>query len=457
MEWQTQFAHFFERAKHSDWFQLTGFLLVQILGLGVALSSVHFIQTRETHLVNLRLQQQNAALRENVIDQFEIIDNFADEVRQRLTEEYSWWEQRGDSINKILRESVTKSVPQVKSVRIFDADGVRYSTSETPIPPVVEAKDREYFKQMKYHNIDKAQFGPYISRTYNTLTYAVIRKLTSKEGVFVGTLAVNLNTSYFERLCKSALPSDAYESYLLTPEGKVMLWCSFTKTHPEAFGKSFKDMPAGKGYNATEIAKTDKLTYETETHILAVNTLPGYYPLKIVSTVSRSASNTAVHGVLWQIYLLLLTVVLTQIASFTLFRQALKSMKLFWVSAEIPTTESLMSIHSEWKEHFKGAIAEKLPLDADSVGNSHTCRTGRWIITQVGQYKFLQSYMDLVAAHDKLHQEAKKIAILVNREVFAAAEQALEEGSSYDKASKEVDAALNRLLADIARLEANEF
>ena len=86
-------------------------------------------------------------------------------------------------------------------------------------------------------------------------------------------------------------------------------------------------------------------------------------------------------------------------------------------------------------------------------GNSHTCKTGRWIITSVGQYKFLKSYQDLVLAHENLHVEAKRIVILLNRQVFSAAEAALEEGSDYDKAAHDVEVALQMLLADIKALE----
>lgn len=157
---------------------------------------------------------------------------------------------------------------------------------------------------------------------------------------------------------------------------------------------------------------------------------------------------------LWPTPLLFQIFLIAQLTCFILYNRALINVRIEWLSeANIPDVASLAQVHKEWKDSFQKTIEEKLPMDSRQVGNPHICKLGHWMIANVGQYKFLKSYADLAITHENFHKEAKRIAILLNNQVYAAAEQALCPGSDYDESARLVEEALHQLLTDISKIE----
>ena len=112
---------------------------------------------------------------------------------------------------------------------------------------------------------------------------------------------------------------------------------------------------------------------------------------------------------------------------------------------------SALAAHQEWKIKLRGAISAKSQLDAMTIRRDDCCALGKWLYGEAkAQYAAVPAYRECVAAHTAFHQEAGKVAALINAQNYAQAEKALGAGSTYAAASDTVGGAIMRMRRQMA-------
>lgn len=102
--------------------------------------------------------------------------------------------------------------------------------------------------------------------------------------------------------------------------------------------------------------------------------------------------------------------------------------------------------HKDWKGKLRAAIANQSRLNAEEIGRDDCCEFGKWLYGAAkDQYAGLSSYKNCVGQHKKFHQEAGKVAALVNARKFEDAEALLRPGTPYNVASSAVEVAATAL------------
>lgn len=116
---------------------------------------------------------------------------------------------------------------------------------------------------------------------------------------------------------------------------------------------------------------------------------------------------------------------------------------------------NLLKSHSIWRTQLAIALAHHDVLDAQMIYQKEACRVGQWLhdLKTHEQFCHLQSYLDCLEKHAIFHQEAGKIADLVNAQEYEAAMQELTEShSDFNLASDDVALAVCNLLYDLENL-----
>lgn len=113
----------------------------------------------------------------------------------------------------------------------------------------------------------------------------------------------------------------------------------------------------------------------------------------------------------------------------------------------------MINSHARWKAKFKAAIDNKEQLDAAVIAKDNCCELGKWLYDthSVEEYSHLASYTDCVAVHAQFHQEAARIALLINEALYEEAQKQISHGSHYAKLSTAVSASIRRINKEIAQ------
>lgn len=105
--------------------------------------------------------------------------------------------------------------------------------------------------------------------------------------------------------------------------------------------------------------------------------------------------------------------------------------------------DDAVKAHAEWKTKFRSAISKHEKLDATSIGKDDCCSLGKWLHGDgKSQFGKLASYAELVTKHAVFHVEAGKVARTINAMNLAEAENMINAGTSYARASSEVGVAI---------------
>lgn len=116
---------------------------------------------------------------------------------------------------------------------------------------------------------------------------------------------------------------------------------------------------------------------------------------------------------------------------------------------------NLLKSHSIWRTQLTIALAHHDILDAKMIYQKDACRVGKWLhnLKTHQQLCHLQSYLDCLKKHEVFHQEAGKIADLVNAQEYEAAmEELTESDSDFNRASDEIALAVSNLLYELDHL-----
>jgi signal transduction histidine kinase/CheY-like chemotaxis protein len=95
----------------------------------------------------------------------------------------------------------TTGMPQLDAVELIDAEGHLVNMSRFFPPPAINAADSDFFRALKDHATDMPYLSePARSRSVGKLNIMLARRITSKQGEFIGLIVAALDPVYFQNL-----------------------------------------------------------------------------------------------------------------------------------------------------------------------------------------------------------------------------------------------------------------
>ncbi|MFC5299988.1 ATP-binding protein [Azospira restricta] len=236
-----------------------------------------------------QIEQHDRMLAEHVARSFDSIEVLLDEMRLTLQDNGRWQHWSSAAGHQYLKERLTRSLPQIRHLIIFDAGGNQRHTSFAEAPPPINVADRPYFRQLA-DGAERARYGPYIGRNSNRPTYAVARRLTQGRDRFAGALMIAIEPEYFEQFCHTTRPYEEFEAAIVNGEGRIIAFCrslaSAANRPAGGAGTDFRQVLAGGEFSGRAIpGKRSVVTGDG--FVLASEPVPGYADLRVVSSTPK--------------------------------------------------------------------------------------------------------------------------------------------------------------------------
>lgn len=246
---------------------------------------------REISRATRQLAQHDHILAEHVARSLDSIEVLLDEMAAAISES-GWQNWSSAEGHQRMQRHLTRSLPQIRHLILFDADGMQRHTSFAAVAPAINVKDRPYFRQI-LDGAERARYGPYIGRNSNRWTYAVVRRLSAgPKGKLAGVLMVAIEPEYFEEFCRATRPHDAFEAAVVSGDGRVIALCSASKTAPapvplpHGTGDDFRHVLARGEFADTSMAIQQPLM-ESKNYFLTSEPVAGYADLRVVSAIPK--------------------------------------------------------------------------------------------------------------------------------------------------------------------------
>jgi methyl-accepting chemotaxis protein-1 (serine sensor receptor) len=117
--------------------------------------------------------------------------------------------------------------------------------------------------------------------------------------------------------------------------------------------------------------------------------------------------------------------------------------------------DNAIEAHANWRAKLRNAASRKETMDAEVAGCDDRCELGKWLYGS-GQKSFggKPSFVSLIEAHREFHQEAGKVAQLINQGAYVEAEQQLFNDTNFSRASQKVEAAVVHLKNELKKAPA---
>jgi methyl-accepting chemotaxis protein len=114
--------------------------------------------------------------------------------------------------------------------------------------------------------------------------------------------------------------------------------------------------------------------------------------------------------------------------------------------------DNAIEAHANWRTKLRTAAMRKEQMDVETAERDDCCELGKWL-QGAGQSKFggKPSFVHLIDAHREFHQEAGKVARLINQGAYDVAEQQLSNNTAFSTASNKVGAAVVQLKNEIKK------
>ncbi len=227
-------------------FSVSKLLLSQIvLGLLVAITTGMLVwQSRQQALMASRHELQGLALTlsdqaERAFDAVDLLGTTFIEMtranRIKTPEEFRRLMSTPE-VNAQLIEHA-RMLPQLETIALVDADGT-FINFNHPLPiPVVNVADRPYFKLLRDNPIQTSVIpDPFVARQNGLWALAIVHRITSVDGRFLGITLGGVVLSYFENLYKTVSNGEE-TSIALTRKDGVLL--ARYPVVPGTVGKAF--------------------------------------------------------------------------------------------------------------------------------------------------------------------------------------------------------------------------
>lgn len=237
-------------------------------------------RNQELKAGELELTQHARLLAEHAARSFDSVEVLLDELNRDLSGGHRWWEWSDAHGHEFLRQRMTRTLPQIRHLIVFDSQGTqRFSGSFYPSNPI-NISDRVYFQRLKDGDA-RTRYGPYVGRNSNRHTYAVARRLERPNHVFAGVLMAALEPQYFEDFCWSTRPDDSFQAALVNNAGILVALCRQDADDQDEFlGRDFREVMAERDFrHASPLAES----LRSERHLLAQVEVPGYDDLRLIT------------------------------------------------------------------------------------------------------------------------------------------------------------------------------
>ena len=112
--------------------------------------------------------------------------------------------------------------------------------------------------------------------------------------------------------------------------------------------------------------------------------------------------------------------------------------------------DNAIQAHADWRTKLRTAAINGEKLDADTISRDDCCEIGKWLHgAGNSKYGSKPTFVSLIAGHKVFHKEAGKVAQAVNQGAGAQAEQMLDSGTGFSRASIEVGRLIMQLKQEI--------
>ncbi|MBN9627879.1 MAG: chemotaxis protein [Acidovorax sp. SCN 65-28] len=112
--------------------------------------------------------------------------------------------------------------------------------------------------------------------------------------------------------------------------------------------------------------------------------------------------------------------------------------------------DTAIQAHANWRAKLRTAVTQKERLDADTVGRDDCCELGQWLHgAGSSQYGGKPSFVNLLDAHRQFHEEAGKVARMINQGAYDHAEKQLANDTAFSRASQKVATAVIQLAKEL--------
>jgi len=113
--------------------------------------------------------------------------------------------------------------------------------------------------------------------------------------------------------------------------------------------------------------------------------------------------------------------------------------------------DSAIKAHADWRSKLRHAATQGEQVDADTICRDDQCALGKWLHGRgQSQYGGKPAFVELVSAHRGFHEEAGKVAQMINQGRREDAEKMLESDTSFARASQQVTRLVVQLKGEIA-------
>ena len=100
--------------------------------------------------------------------------------------------------------------------------------------------------------------------------------------------------------------------------------------------------------------------------------------------------------------------------------------------------DSIIDAHRQWKMKLRDAIENNETVDAKTLARDNCCALGKWIYSDGQRFGECGLFQELVVKHAHFHHVAGQVGELINDKRYAQAEDALDSGTSFSRATSEV-------------------
>nr|WP_238544115.1 CZB domain-containing protein [Acidovorax sp. KKS102] len=112
--------------------------------------------------------------------------------------------------------------------------------------------------------------------------------------------------------------------------------------------------------------------------------------------------------------------------------------------------DTAIQAHANWRAKLRTAVTQKERLDAETVGRDDCCELGQWLHgAGSSQYGGKPSFVNLLGAHRQFHEEAGKVARMINQGAYDHAEKQLANDTAFSRASQKVATAVIQLAKEL--------
>jgi diguanylate cyclase (GGDEF)-like protein len=275
-----------------SWLVLGGVLLIAAITIGTTIMAGNF---RERTLNSSKRELENTVLllARHFEQQFEDFGAIQDDIAKYMqsagvdTGDYRRRMSNPD-IHEMLKVKIG-ALSYVGGINLFDSDGALVNSSIIWPVPAINVADRAYFKSFKSGARSPSFLvEPVYSRVTGAWTVVLARKLTGRNGEFLGVIGRGIEPAHFEKFFASvALGNDASIS-MVHRDGTLLA----RYPHNESMiGHNFKSSPMfqrvlSQGGTATGVFNSP---LDGQDRLGAAYTLSGF-PILVVATTTVSAA-----------------------------------------------------------------------------------------------------------------------------------------------------------------------